>query len=55
MSQKEPLIRTDLLLKNKEFAGYQKDFARAVLTEPAYTKSGARRALDKAMERKEKR
>ena len=34
-------ISTDLLLKSKAFSGYQPDFAKVVLTEPAYTKTEA--------------
>ena len=54
MKEKEPLIKTSLLLRNKEFSGYQPDFARAILTKPAYTKTEARKTLDRAMNRKER-
>lgn len=54
MKEKEPLIKTSLLLRNKEFSGYQPDFARAILTKQAYTKTEAKKTLDRAMKRKER-
>lgn len=38
--------KTDVLLNSKAFSGYQKDFARALLTEPEYTLEEAREVLD---------
>lgn len=45
---KETPVRyeTDVLLNSKAFSSYQKDFARALLTEPEYTLEEAREALD---------
>ena len=40
---------TERLLRSRHLAGYQKDFAKAILTEPAYSISEARAALDKVM------
>lgn len=37
---------TEKLLKSKHLAGYQRDFAKAILTEPGYTISQARAVLD---------
>lgn len=40
---------TERLLRSSHLAGYQKDFARVVLTEPFYTISEAKAALDMAL------
>ena len=40
---------TSKLLKSKHLAGYQRDFARVILTEPEYTISGAIDALERAL------
>ncbi len=40
---------TEKLLGSRHLAGYQKDFAKAILTEPAYSISEAKAALDKAL------
>lgn len=45
----EKQFPTEKLLKSKQLAGYQPDFARVILTEPAYSVSGAKEALDKAL------
>lgn len=45
----EKKFSTERLLKSKQLAAYQPDFARAVLTEPAYSVSGAKRVLDAAL------
>ena len=37
---------TEKLLKSKEFAGYQQDFARVILTKPEYTVEEAKKAID---------
>ena len=42
-------IPTAKLLKSKALAGYQKDFAKAILTEPEYSLDDAIRTLDKAL------
>lgn len=38
---------TESLLKSKALAGYQPDFARSILTKPAYSIREAQEALDK--------
>ncbi|MBD5153787.1 MAG: hypothetical protein HDT15_01595 [Oscillibacter sp.] len=43
----EKTYPTEALLKSKAFAGYQQDFARAILTKPAYTVREAKEILDK--------
>ncbi len=45
----EKLFPTEKLLRSKQMAGYQPDFARVILTEPAYSLSGAKEALVKAL------
>lgn len=45
----EKKYSTEKLLKSRRFAGYQPDFARAILTEPEYTISGAIDALERAL------
>ena len=46
----EKMYKTSELLKSKHIKGkYQADFARVILTEPAYSISGAITALDKAL------
>lgn len=40
---------TKKLLKSRHLAGYQPDFARVILTEPAYSISEAKEALDQAL------
>lgn len=47
--KREKSYPTDRLLKSEHLAGYQRDFARVVLKEPAYTLSGAKEALDRAL------
>ena len=37
---------TEALLHSRAFSGYQRDFARAILTEPEYTIKQAKAALD---------
>ena len=39
--------KTEELLKSKAFSGYQRDFARALLTEPEYTVKEAREIMDR--------
>lgn len=43
---KATVYRTAVLLRSKALAGYQKDFARVILTKPAYTIEEAIAALD---------
>ena len=40
---------TEVLLKSKALAGYQKDFARVILTESCYTLEDAITLLDKKL------
>lgn len=47
--KREKSYPTDKLLKSRHLVGYQRDFARVVLSEPAYTVSGAKEALDRAL------
>lgn len=47
MKENEKTYPTESLLKSKALAGYQRDFARAVLTKPAYTLREAKAVLDK--------
>lgn len=42
---------TEKLLKSKHLAGYQRDFARAILVENFYTIEGAKKALDKVLKK----
>ncbi|MCI9535513.1 MAG: hypothetical protein HFG53_12055 [Lachnospiraceae bacterium] len=46
---KEKMYPTEKLLKSKHLAGYQKDFAKAILNEPAYSIKDAKLALDTAL------
>ena len=43
----EKTYPTVALLKSKALAGYQPDFARVILTKPAYTVREAKEILDK--------
>ena len=43
---------TSKLLKSKHLAGYQRDFARVILTEPEYTIEEARKLLDERLKDK---
>lgn len=45
---------TERLLRSKALAGYQPDFARAILTEPEYTIEEAKSAIDKALRKEAK-
>lgn len=45
----ERVYSTERLLKSKHLAGYQRDFAKAILTETVYSVSGAKAALDAAL------
>lgn len=40
---------TKKLLKSKHLADYQRDFAKVILTEPAYSVSEARAVLDRTL------
>ncbi len=42
----EKFYPTEALLKSKALAGYQQDFARTLLTKPAYTVREAKDVLD---------
>lgn len=52
-TKKENKIKTELLLRHKDFAGYQQDFLRVVLKEPEYTLTEAKK-IAKAFFGKEK-
>ena len=43
---------TDKLLKSQALAGYQEDFAKAILTKKEYTVEEAKAAIDKALKPK---
>ena len=43
----EKTYPTEALLKSKALAGYQADFARTILTKPAYSIREAKEILDK--------
>ena len=42
---------TEKLLRSKSLAGYQKDFARVILTKPEYTIEEAKAALDAVLKK----
>lgn len=46
-SKTEKTYPTEALLKSNALAGYQPDFARAILTKPAYSVREAKEILDK--------
>lgn len=46
-SKTEKTYPTEALLKSKALAEYQPDFARAILTKPAYSVREAKEILDK--------
>jgi len=47
----EKVYPVESLLQSEAFRGYQPDFARALLTKPAYTVREAKRILDHFFER----
>lgn len=47
--KEEKKYPTNKLLKSKHLADYQRDFAKVILTEPAYTISKAKEVLDKVL------
>lgn len=47
MDKKEQKYKREILLKSKEFSGYQQDFLGAVLKDPEYTLTEARAAVKK--------
>lgn len=47
MKQPEKTYPTEVLLNSKALSGCQRDFARALLTKPAYTLREAKAVLDK--------
>lgn len=51
-SAEETKYPTAKLLRSRHLSAYQTDFARAILVEPSYTISEARKALDAALRRK---
>lgn len=48
-SKKEKMYPTDKLLKSRHLSGYQPDFAKVILTEPAYTINQAKSTIDKVL------
>ena len=55
MAKKNGPVRyqTERLLQSKALAGYQKDFARVILTKPEYSIEEARAALDAVLKKGE--
>ena len=53
MTKKKEAVRyqTERLLRSKALAGYQKDFAKVILTKPEYTLEEARAALDAVLKK----
>ena len=47
--QKEKRYSAEKLLKSRYLAGYQPDFAKVILTKPAYSVAEAIEALEKAL------
>ena len=47
MKETEKTYPTEALLRSKAFAGYQRDFARALLPKSAYSIREAKQILDK--------
>lgn len=47
MKETEKVYPTEALLRSKALSGYQRDFARALLTKPGYTLREAKAVLDK--------
>ncbi|MBR3238767.1 MAG: hypothetical protein IKF99_10050 [Oscillospiraceae bacterium] len=50
-TKREERYDTARLLRSNALAGYQPDFARAILTEKQYTITEAKAAIDAALER----
>lgn len=48
-AESAPVYQTSVLLKSKALKGYQKDFARVILTKPEYTLEEAIDLLDKKL------
>ncbi len=53
-SRGEKEYATEKLLKSKHLAGYQRDFAKAILTKSRYTVKEAQAALDAVLKPKTK-
>ena len=53
MSKSKIKYQTEMLLRSKALAGYQKDFARVILTAPEYTVEEAKAALDAVLKKGE--
>lgn len=51
MSKSKIKYQTEMLLRSKILAGYQKDFARVILTAPEYTVEEAKAALDAVLKK----
>lgn len=44
--REDAVYKREALLKSKHFAGYQRDFLAAILTEPEYTLKAAEKAVN---------
>lgn len=51
MSKSKIKYQTERLLQSKALAGYQKDFARVILTAPEYTVEEAKAAIEAALKK----
>ena len=51
MSKSKIKYQTEKLLQSKALAGYQKDFARVILTAPEYTVEEAKAAIEAALKK----
>lgn len=51
MSKSKIKYQTERLLQSKALAGYQKDFARVILTDPEYTVEEAKAAIEAALKK----
>ena len=51
MSKSKTKYQTEMLLRSKALAEYQKDFARVILTAPEYTVEEAKAALDAVLKK----
>jgi hypothetical protein len=51
MSKSKIKYQTEKLLRSKALAGYQKDFARVILTAPEYTVEEAKAAIEAALKK----
>lgn len=52
-SKSQKKYKREAILKSKRFKGYQKDFLKALLTEPEYTIEEAKEIVEKFFGKKE--